>query len=337
MLGALVPALTAQIASTRVPDPVLRRLYYGLSVAFHKRRSLLLLNLQSQVILSELPWAAPMLTRCDKDTSQSWAAREALELVVSQALCNFPMTILPNKLLQSLRDLAKMAGLKISFVDEIAADIFEGRFSPKYAEAVRTAARVLAGTPYEAYYNLKSEFTEAKSVDYDEEKLIAACLERSRVNEYQSYSREVAQKGCILEQEQILTSHSLAGIYEALGLAEKLDGRQLARKTWAWILKELMNLPKNLQPRLQAAKNIAYAWRQLIFYISMDSRSCDSDIIAELSWELGQRVNDSAYYLKVYEVFLRPLENAIGRGLSCGQPAKAPVLGWVMEKHPLLE
>lgn len=333
VLGTLVPTLTAQIASAGVEDISLRRLYYALSVAFRKRRSLLLFNLQHQVTLRELPWAAPMLTRCEHKGDDRKAALGALKLVVTETLYHFPQTILPNKLLQSLRDLARTAGLKICLVDEIAADIFERRFSQKYAAATRATARVLRGTLYETYYGLGDQYLAARdtAAHFDENALIEACIARSGVSRVRCWNTPVAENGRIIEQEQILTTHNLAGLYEALGLAgSKLNGYELARKTWVWIVKTLQSLPEDWLPRLQAAKKVAYAWRQLLFYVSTAHGA--RDIVAELTWDLAQTVKDRDRYLELYELFLSPLNAALR-----GETAKAPVLGWVSGEHPLLK
>ena len=77
-----------------------------------RRRSLLLVSLAHQVRLVELPWAAPLLalaTGGDAPVRAVRAAAETLHLVVSASLQHFPMTALPNKLPQSLRELLRAA------------------------------------------------------------------------------------------------------------------------------------------------------------------------------------------------------------------------------------
>ena len=74
--------------------------------AFRRRRSLLLLNLESQVELSELPWVAVIdpYRRTGLDARER--ARQTLEQLVTVAATGFPQQILPNKLLQEVRALA---------------------------------------------------------------------------------------------------------------------------------------------------------------------------------------------------------------------------------------
>lgn len=57
-IARVLPALTAEIRGSELADLTLRRLYASKYRAFRRRRSLLLLNLKSQVRLRELPWTA---------------------------------------------------------------------------------------------------------------------------------------------------------------------------------------------------------------------------------------------------------------------------------------
>ncbi len=83
--------------------------------------------------LTELPWAAAIQHRCANDAAARSASRRTLELIIKDALCGFPQTILPNKLLQSCRELATAAAMTdLPLVNELATDIFEGRFSQKF-------------------------------------------------------------------------------------------------------------------------------------------------------------------------------------------------------------
>jgi hypothetical protein len=56
VLARVIPQITAQVRAAGISDPALRRLYGAVYTAFRRRRSLLLLNLESQVKLGELPW-----------------------------------------------------------------------------------------------------------------------------------------------------------------------------------------------------------------------------------------------------------------------------------------
>jgi hypothetical protein len=120
-------------------------------------RSLLLLNLEHQVRLQDLPWIATLnsLRHDDLDTKEQ--ARANLQQVATIAIVSFPHAILPNKLLQELRSLINAAGLSLPIVDELAVDIFTGAFSEKFLRAAQLAGRMLHGTLYERYFGLAYE------------------------------------------------------------------------------------------------------------------------------------------------------------------------------------
>ena len=136
VLAIVLPQITSQVAAAGIADPELARLYGAIYAAFRRRRSLLLLDLQSQVKLEELPWIAAIDALRARRLAETERARQALEHVATLAVTSFPETILPNKLLQEMRALVKEAGLGLPLVDELAADIFMGELSGKFLEGV---------------------------------------------------------------------------------------------------------------------------------------------------------------------------------------------------------
>ena len=116
--------------------------------AFRRRRSLLLLNLEHQVTVDELPWVRAVARWRGPDAG----AREAFVRLGELALDAFPATPLPNPLIAELDTLAREAELDLPFTEELAADIFMGRFSPKFARAAQLAGQLLEGTPYAERY-----------------------------------------------------------------------------------------------------------------------------------------------------------------------------------------
>jgi hypothetical protein len=89
--------------------------------AFRRRRSLLLLDLQSQARVGELPWIQALQPWLGGDDASKRAASEALNHVASVALRAFPQTILPNKLIKELRALAGVAEQRRPFFEAIIA------------------------------------------------------------------------------------------------------------------------------------------------------------------------------------------------------------------------
>ncbi len=112
--------------SAGILDSALRSVYAATYRAFRQRRSLLLLNLQHQVQIEELPWVAAMERYRCADLAITDAAAQALKEVTLLYLNAFPHVIFPNKLLQELRALAQAAKVEIPLVDELGVDIFMG-------------------------------------------------------------------------------------------------------------------------------------------------------------------------------------------------------------------
>jgi hypothetical protein len=281
-IARLLPALAAEIRSNELADPILRRLYASTYRAFRRRRSLLLLNLESQVRLKELPWVAAVDGNREPDAASAESARMALTESARVAIEAFPHAITPNKLVSEFRALAAGAKLKLPFVDEIAADIFMGEFTNTFIEASRNAARVVAGTLYANYYDID---TDALAVLPDKRKagtghalwrrsaegpdaLSNLSVERAGAK---SADSSTAMNGAILEQSQILTTHNLAVLFDGAGLHTLLDASldAMALRCFQWICKrQQMRIPQ-WHGRLIMLKNTAYAWRQMIFFLSM--------------------------------------------------------------------
>ena len=116
------------------------------------------------------------------------------------ALDAFPATPLPNPLIAELDTLAREAGLDLPFTEELAADIFMGRFSPKFARAAKLAGELLAGTGYAEHYALGT-----LDGDFDE-----LCFARAGTR-----PGGVRENRRIIEQAQILTTHNLATLVSA--------------------------------------------------------------------------------------------------------------------------
>ena len=286
-LARVLPQLTAPIRAAGITDPALRRLHGAIYAAFRRRRSLLLLDLQSQVKFEELPWVRPLDARRTEEALERGRAREVLEQVVGLTLRAFPQAIVPNKLVQEIRALAESAGLQVPLVEDVAADIFMGDFSEKFLRAAQRAAALLDGALYARYYDIPCE--RVRDID-DVVKsrygaptspaFAALCRERAAQQaggpgESGSERRSVAHNGTIVEQSQILTTHNLAVLFEGLGLVEalrpELDG--LARECFTWLCRRLQFRSDEIwHAKLLALKNAAYAWRQMVFYLSFLSR-----------------------------------------------------------------
>lgn len=281
-MAKLLPAMTAEIRSAGLRDAVLRNLYAATYRAFRRRRSLLLLNLESQVGLGELPWVAVIERERRPDANSAHAAAQALVETAALTLAAFPQAIVPNKLLQEFRVLAKTAELNLPFIDEVAADIFMGEFSNKFIDNARRAARVIAGTPYARYYAIdtielerlpdRSEPGKVQSWWRKEapvaDSLAQLCAQRAGA---QLGTWRPATNGTVIEQQQILTTHNLALLFGDAGLKAFLYPHlaAMAKSCFDWICMRQQMRIDDYHARLIMTKSTAYAWRQLVFYLSM--------------------------------------------------------------------
>jgi hypothetical protein len=280
VLAELLPQMTAQTVAAGVDDAALRRLFVSVYGAFRRRRTLLLLSLQSQVRLDELPWVAALAPFRKQNLSGQARARQTLEQVSALAFTGFPQTILPNPLISEMSTLSEAAGLKLPLVEELAADIFMGTFTPKFERAAVVASTLLAGRLYARYYELPEASAYPKPEAPKEKRwgkataadFAALCQARAKPAEnvkVKTYS--VAANGVVLEQAQILHTHNLAVLFEALGLSHALADRlvPMAKDCLVWILRRNAQPVADWRAQLQLIKNSAYAWRQMIFFLSL--------------------------------------------------------------------
>ncbi len=349
-IARLLPALTAEIRSSELTDPTLRRLYASTYRAFRRRRSLLLLNLESQVRLRELPWIAAVDGDRAPDAASTESARLALTEAALVAIEAFPHAITPNKLVSEFRALAEGAKLKLPFVDEIAADIFMGEFTNTFTVAARHAARVVAGTLYANYYDIDTRALAALP-DKPKKKTGRRFWERStessdalstlaaRRADLQAALGSPATNGSILEQAQILTTHNLAVLFDGAGLRERLDPslEAMALRCYQWICKRQQMRILHWHDRLIMLKNTAYAWRQMIFYLSLLDEARQHAAISRIYAHFQEQ--PEAFRLRFGPAMKGLSQAAAGRRLpqhAPGAEGARVFKGWTTEKHWLL-
>jgi hypothetical protein len=280
VLAEVLPQLTSGLQAAGITDPSLRQPYAAIYRAFRRRRSLLLLDLQSQVKIEELPWVAAIEDYRSEDLSTNELSRQTLEEVVRLTLVSFPQAILPNKLLQELRALVKGAGLDVPLVDELAADIFMGEFSGKFVQAAKKSAELLGGSLYQTYFGIDTEAVMRLSEPAKKrsrswfhgstptlDEFATLCCKRAGVKHG---DWDPATNGMIIEQQQVLTTQNLATLFSELGLQESLRPHlhDMARRCFEWVCRRLQVNDPNWHARLIMVKNSAYAWRQMVFYLS---------------------------------------------------------------------
>jgi hypothetical protein len=273
-LALVLPQLTSNVRAQGIADATLRDLYATVYRAFRRRRSLLLLDLAKQVQIAELPWIAAIDTRGSHTSDAASTARQTLVEAATLTLATFPSSILPNRLLREFDALAKAAQVDLPLTEEVAADIFMGRFSPKFAAAARIAADLLDGTLYASYYgidwhavrNAAERMPRTKSGEADA--FGSLCASRAGVPPGRHWP---ATNGMIIEQQQILTTHNLAALFTRLDLTTILDDRldAMAFECFRHLCERLQLHMPDKHAQLTTIKNCAYAGRQMLFFASM--------------------------------------------------------------------
>ncbi|GAA3990128.1 hypothetical protein [Streptomyces plumbiresistens] len=278
VLAELVPQLVAVTTAQAYPDEALQTLAAANYRAFRNRRSLLLLNLERQVRVEELPWVraiAPQRAGVAAGEASAAALRQLGELAVQA----FPGTVLPNPLVRELGVLARQAELGAPLVEELAADIFMGTFSPKFLTAARVAAELLGGgTLYERYYAIDYRAVRNLAIFEAGQTLTRSygartspgfaklCVERAGLSG--SGYGPVAENGMVIEQAQILTTHNLAALVHRAGVSPALGWEDLARRCFVTVCRLTARVQANPRP-LSTIKDAAYAWRQMLFHLSL--------------------------------------------------------------------
>jgi hypothetical protein len=337
VLAALVPRISASVVASGFADQALARLAAANYRAFRRRRSLLLLNLEKQIQITELPWVRAVAARSHATTDESMAV--ALR-VGALALDHFPSTILPNPLVQELHHLLSAAGDDIPLVEELAADIFMGRFSDKFRRAAHVAARVIGGTVYARYYGIDTAQILSLAEPVKPQASSGWTWRRTRPTEtgvtfgdlcWARAGRSpdggwsVAANGTIIEQSHILTTHNLAALV-SMGVRPTRAWIELAReavdRTGA-----LLDLASRQRRPLATVKDAAYAWRQAVFFLSVADPVQAEAFLGEDSLAASGP----------------PVMNQLVDGMrsaAAGQPAdgeNSAFLGWTTGRHWILD
>ena len=350
-LAQVLPQLTSGIRAMGIVEPTLRRLYAAIYRAFRRRRSLLLLDLSKQVQIEELPWIAAIERFRHDNLSTQQVAHDTLAEISSISLRSFPQAILPNKLLQEMRALAKSAAMKLPLTEELAADIFMGQFSDKFLDAARIAADMLDDSLYAQYY----------AIDYDEVRRIPKPKPLNKGSQkflgFWTPSRVTADplaefcakragatlgtwrpavNGMIIEQQQLICTHNLAVLFREFKLHELPEEElaKMAHTCFAWICRRLQMKSATKHAHLITLKQTAYAWRQMLFFLSFVP---DYSISAVLRWaneyfsaqtqELQQRFRPALLGLELV-VKGHSLDDKIAQELGARR-----FLGWTTTGH----
>jgi hypothetical protein len=342
VMAQVLPQMSSGLSALSIPDQPLRDLYAAIHRAFRRRRSLLLLNLDRQARLDELPWIAAANQFRGNSLTHKVIARQALGAVASLALTSYPYSPLPNKLLQELAAIASYAGVDLPLTEELAADIFMGQFSGKFNDALRIAEGMLDKTLYALYYGIDYGNLQAdeespakqnpwfrrpqKSPGFD---LARICAGRAGVP---VDSGRPATNGMVIEQQQILTSQNLATLFAGLQLGPALQAELpgLSRQCFRWICHRLQLPIHNEHSTAIRIKNAAYAWRQMVFFLALQR---DEEVADFIDWARTVLAEQSPSFQKALSPAWKGLLAAV-HGVPIDQALGARrFLGWSNTRH----
>lgn len=346
VLTTLVPQIAAAAMSTVYSDEALQTLMAATYRAFRKCRSLLLLNLEHQVRVDELPWvraAQPYRVRKGAAQEGSRAALCRMSELVGQA---FPGTILPNPMIRELDALARAAGLDVPFVEELAADIFMGTFSSTFLRAAKLAAEVVGDTVYKRYYGI--DYNAVLAIDDGPAnrgrraaRTSAAfdmlCAYRAGPSAVPTGWYSVAANGMIIEQAQIVTTHSLATLAGPIGIAPAPGWADLAGRAFEQTRHLMARVHNNPRP-LPTIKDAAYAWPQCLFFLSMLDAAEQAEVTDWCEAEAARAPVHAAERLTQVLAGLRHVLAGRSFGPDWRSGTVRRFLGWQAgERHWLLE
>ena len=348
-LAVVLPQVTSNIRASGIENPELRALYATIYQAFRRRRSLLLLNYENQVQIEELPWVEQIELQRNQLLTDKNAAFAAAQEIARLTFEHFPYAIVPNKLLQEFRAIAKSAKIDLPLVDELAADIFMGGFTTKFVASAQIAAEQLKDSVYANYFRIdydeilgiqipakqkKSMFRRHVGVQLSKE-FANICQRRAPDGSGGSY---VARNGTVIEQQQILTTQNMVPIMVKLDLVDAMreSASDLAKACFARVCDQLQIQDHNFHAVLIKLKNSAYAWRQMLVFLSFASESESREF---LDWANEHMSHEPASFRARFRPAMTGLENAIAATFDGSKIPKThqPFYGWALGEHWLLD
>jgi hypothetical protein len=342
VLAGLVPRIAAATVGLTYTDERLRSLMAANYEAFRRRRSLLLLNLEYQVRVDELPWVlavAPFRERSDDSNAGTTAA---LARLAELAIDAFPATIMPSPLVSELDVLAREAELDLPLVEELAADIFMGTFSSKFLRAAKLAGDLLRDSLYARYYDI--DYAAIEAIDDVEEPRRRRAARASPAFDALCFARAGAEKGgfsvaangTVIEQAQILTTHNLAALTGSAGVGGvmTLDWPNLASRCFDHALVLTGRVHHDPRP-LRTVKDLAYAWRQMLFFLTMSGEDHPAQFVRDARERL---VAQPDHVRSRMDPALDGLDTVISGGSLDGKESVQGerLLGWTVGPHWIL-
>lgn len=139
----------------------------------------------------------------------------------------------------------------------------------------------------------------------------------------------------VIEQQQILTTQNLAVLCSELGLTGTLRDRfpAMARTCLTWIFRRQQTDARDWHARLVILKNTAYAWRQMLFFLSFVT---PAELAAFVEWAKSQfQEQPEDFQLRFRPAFTGLVLASEGKVFDDDAHARR-FLGWSKERHWLL-
>ncbi len=317
------------------PEPA-RTLALHLLTAFMARRSRLLLNLATQVRVSEIPWFGALADAFDPEQQPSDPRPEvavnpvAREVFGAHVTC-FPDTQTPNRLVRLLDEYLGCAGL----VKEIAADIFEGKFRGKFGAQAKQREEMLGpGTPYGDYY-------EKVLIKFPDDAAVHTVIVSGLQGLGFEWCRSTVDNGIVIERVAVATTHNLLHLLVALEMDKDAAVLEAAASaTLSRLVERLRSRSSNYKFLRDESRRAAAACRAFLVFVSLLKKRVGGwgDVFVTRLREHAAALTTAAAQRKL------PLERATvlhdilvvleGQG---GLEVQQPLLGWSRngKKHPV--
>lgn len=144
----------------------------------------------------------------------------------------------------------------------------------------------------------------------------------------------MAANGKVIEQSQILTTHNLATLVHRVGIAPEPGWADLARRCFGTVCRLTTRVHHNPWP-YSTIKDAAYAWRQLVFHLSLCPPSEQRRVLDGLDAEAARHAPHVAARLAPALAGLRLVADGgafAPDGTADGGRARR-LLGWTTDGH----
>ena len=270
--------------------------------SFKNMRSLLLLNLESQLKINEIPQYNVLCKVYKRDKSSN-------SLILSKLLLSyytewFPGDIMPNRVVKMFYNLLKSEDKNLGLCEEIACDIFQRRFGEKYDTSLNIAKKNMINTLYSEYFELDTMYKNPQNLT----NLSLTLKEKYYGNGDFRWTNSNGQQ---IHASMVLTTHNLTQLDRFI---DNLDVLKVLRN----ITYKLLSLLGNNTIQSLECSQIGHCWRNFMYYASKCSMC---DISKYLNWIIVKVIwsnicGNKMEYLNIDEEQPLFIKNVINKSLK---------------------